>query len=60
LRQQWRDADQIAEELSNKIVFKINNLLQWPKARTGICPSGACVGAAVELSSRTGPAFADD
>jgi hypothetical protein len=60
LHQQWRDADQIAEELSNKIVFQINNLLQWCAARKGICPSGACAGAAVELSSRTEPAFADD
>jgi hypothetical protein len=60
LRQQRRDADQIAEELSNKKSFQINDLLHGRKAGGGICPFAASAGAAVELSSRTRPAFADD
>jgi hypothetical protein len=51
--------DQIAEELSMKIPFRIKHLLHRPAVRRGVLPVSASAGAAVELSGRASHGFAD-
>ncbi|MDQ2736883.1 MAG: hypothetical protein M3Y55_18265 [Pseudomonadota bacterium] len=60
LRQRRRDADQIAEELSRKKLFHINDLVRRPAVCTGILRQEASNGAPVELSGRACAGFADD
>jgi hypothetical protein len=60
LRQHWRDADPVAEELSRKNLFRINDLLRRHATCAGILVDRASNGAAVELSGRPGAGFADD